>query len=64
MLKLAKIDSIQKKINQYSYANTDSIGKGFSSQVFKGRNELTGIHICRYRLISGHQDDRPALHQG
>ncbi len=54
MLKLAKIDSIQKKINQYSYANTDSIGKGFSSQVYKGRNELTGIPICRYRWISGH----------
>jgi hypothetical protein len=38
MLKLAKIDSIQKKINQYTYASTDSIGKGFSSQVFKGKN--------------------------
>jgi hypothetical protein len=48
MLKLAKIDSIQKKINQYSYANTDTIGKGFSSQVYKGRNDQTGnlfIHI-------------------
>lgn len=42
MLKLAKIDSIQKRINQYSYANTDTIGKGFSSQVYKGKNDQTG----------------------
>lgn len=58
MLKLAKIDSIQKKVNQYSYASTDPIGKGFSSQVYKGRNEQTGIHICQHRWVSGNKDDR------
>lgn len=45
MLKLDKIDSIQKKIDQYIYTSSDSIGKGFSSQVYKGKNELTGIPI-------------------
>jgi hypothetical protein len=38
MLKLDKIDSIQKKIDQYIYTSSDSIGKGFSSQVYKGKN--------------------------
>jgi len=38
MLKLDKIDTIHKKIDQYIYTSTDSIGKGFSSQVYKGKN--------------------------
>lgn len=32
----------RKKIEDYSYGLFDKIGKGFSSVVYKGRNDLTG----------------------
>ena len=31
----------RKKIENYSYALADIIGKGYSSQVYKGRNDNT-----------------------
>jgi hypothetical protein len=31
----------RKKLEHFSYALTDIIGKGYSSQVFKGKNDLT-----------------------
>lgn len=32
----------KKKIEHYSYALNEQIGKGFSSKVFMGKNENTG----------------------
>lgn len=34
---------LREKIDHYSYAGKESIGKGFSSSVFKGRDDHTGI---------------------
>ena len=34
--------SQRKKIEDYSYGLYDKIGKGYSSIVYKGRNDLTG----------------------
>lgn len=34
----------RKKIEQYSYGLTDSIGRGYSSTVYLGRNDDTGTH--------------------
>lgn len=34
--------SQRKKIEDYSYGLYDKIGKGFSSIVYKGRNDITG----------------------
>lgn len=31
----------RKKLENYSYPLEDVIGKGYSSQVFKGRNDIT-----------------------
>ena len=31
----------RKKLENYSYPLDDIIGKGYSSQVFKGRNDVT-----------------------
>lgn len=31
----------RKKLENYSYPLEDIIGKGYSSQVFKGRNDIT-----------------------
>jgi beta-lactamase superfamily II metal-dependent hydrolase len=33
---------VRKKLEDYSYLLTENIGKGYSSQVFRGRNDLTG----------------------
>ena len=39
-------NDIRKKIENYSFSLSDRIGKGYSSTVYKGRNDLTGIiHI-------------------
>ena len=32
----------RKKIENYSYGLNDVIGKGYSSQVYKGRNDSNG----------------------
>lgn len=34
---------LREKIDHYSYVGKESIGKGFSSSVFKGRDDNTGI---------------------
>lgn len=34
---------LRKKIQNYSFLITDKIGKGYSSVVYKGVNDLTGI---------------------
>ena len=33
--------AVRKKLEDYSYLLSDNIGKGYSSQVFKGRHDLT-----------------------
>ena len=58
MRKFDSLASIKKKINQYSYLQNESIGKGYSSCVYKGSNDLTGRCIHKCRLISGHQAHR------
>lgn len=45
----------RKKIENYSYGLNDVIGKGYSSQVYKGRNDANGNfknyfrHPSRYK---------------
>jgi hypothetical protein len=34
--------AVRKKLEDYSYLLNESIGKGYSSQVFRGRNDVTG----------------------
>jgi hypothetical protein len=34
-----------KKILNYSYALTDEIGLGYSSKVYKGKNDTTSINL-------------------
>ena len=33
---------LREKIDQYSYTSKESIGKGFSSSVYRGKDDLTG----------------------
>lgn len=35
-----------KVIKDYSYAINDCIGKGFSSSVYRGQNDLTGEEVA------------------
>ena len=35
----------RKKLEHFSYALSDIIGKGYSSQVFKGKNDLTSTPL-------------------
>lgn len=37
--------AIRKKLEDYSYVLNHNIGKGYSSQVFRGRNDLTGTPL-------------------
>ena len=39
--------AMRKKIKNFSYHKDDKLGKGFSSVVYKGKNDDTGIH-CDY----------------
>lgn len=48
----------RKKIENYSYGLNDVIGKGYSSQVYKGRNDNTGNHFILYRCSCGCQSHR------
>lgn len=43
MRKTDELGAARKKLEDYSYLLTNNIGKGYSSQVFKGRNDLTGM---------------------
>ena len=36
---------LREKIDNYSYTNKETIGKGFSSQVYRGRNDTTGKQL-------------------
>ena len=36
--------AVRKKLEDYSYLLNENIGKGYSSQVFRGRNDVTGKH--------------------
>lgn len=36
---------LREKIDQYSYVNKESIGKGYSSNVFKGKDDRTGYTL-------------------
>ena len=38
-----------KKIEEYSYSLSNGIGKGYSSQVYKGKNDSTGISLIYFR---------------
>jgi len=38
--------AIRKKIENYSFLLSQNIGKGYSSIVYKGRNDETGIFIA------------------
>ena len=42
MRKTDEQGGVRKKIEDYSYVLTHNIGKGYSSQVFRGRNDITG----------------------
>lgn len=42
----------RKKLENYSYQLNDHIGKGYSSQVFKGRNDITSNFFILFRLNS------------
>ena len=42
MLKNGDNTGGRKKVENYSYCLNHNIGKGYSSQVFKGRNDTTG----------------------
>lgn len=40
----------KKKIKHFSYSHVDKIGKGFSSIVYKGTNDLTSIFIFNVKI--------------
>jgi hypothetical protein len=37
------LPEVRKKIGQYSYTPKDVIGKGYSSVVYRGANDSTGM---------------------
>lgn len=38
----ALLPPLREKVDQYSYLSKESIGKGYSSSVYKGRDDKTG----------------------
>lgn len=44
----------RKKIKHFSYSHNDKIGKGFSSIVYKGTNDLTSTSFPYSRLNRCH----------
>lgn len=48
---------MRKKLEDYSYMLSDNIGKGYSSQVFRGRhdstNETVAVKVIDMRMIKG-----------
>lgn len=51
----------KKKIKHFSYSPADKIGKGFSSIVYKGSNDLTSIYLTisrRNRCYQSHRHER------
>lgn len=47
----------RKKIKHFSYSMNDKIGKGFSSIVYKGTNDLTSNLIFIFRLNRSHKSN-------
>lgn len=56
--------SSKKKIKHFSYSINDKIGKGFSSIVYKGCNELTSNDSSKFRLDCSSQSYRYERCQG
>ena len=49
----------RKKIENFSYGLNDQIGKGYSSQVYRGRNDDTGnFSIRSFRRTRGCESHR------
>ena len=46
MLKNSENANTRKKLEDYSYCLNHNIGKGYSSCVYKGRNDVTGKLVC------------------
>ena len=36
---------LRKRLDHYSYSASHNIGKGYSSYVYKGKNDLTGTYL-------------------
>lgn len=47
MLKNSDSQNTRKKLEDYSYCLGHNIGKGYSSHVYKGRNDVTGIYFSK-----------------
>lgn len=49
---------VRKKIENYSFSLTDRIGKGYTSIVYKGRNDITSeivaIKVIDLKSINDH----------
>ena len=43
MLKTSENANTRKKLEDYSYCLSHNVGKGYSSTVYKGRNDITGL---------------------
>lgn len=55
--------SHMKTIEQYTYNTFDTIGKGYSSQVYKGKNDRTSnFFVIHFRLVSSNQAHRPQVY--
>jgi len=46
---LQTVDTFRKKIENYSFLLSDKIGRGFSSTVYRGINELTSTEAPNHR---------------
>ena len=47
-----QLPPLRERIDHYSYAGKESIGKGFSSSVFKGRDDTTGTaNFIQMRML-------------
>lgn len=57
MIKNSESAGNRKKVEDYSYCLSHNIGKGYSSQVFKGRNdnsnEIVAIKVIDMRMLKG-----------
>lgn len=51
------VEIFRKKIENYSFLMNDRIGKGFSSIVYRGLNDLTSTILCDLRLSGSHKGD-------
>ena len=42
MIKNSENAGLRKRLENFSYCPTHNIGRGYSSQVYRGKNDLTG----------------------